>query len=59
VLRQLIEQILLGEPMISIDYVEIVDWGILQPIEVLEKPVLIAVAVKFGSTRLIDNYIWE
>lgn len=48
-----------AEPLAEMEYVELVDWGILQPIEVLEKPALIAVAVKFGKTRLIDNYIWE
>ncbi len=47
------------EPMAEIDYVEFVDWEVLQPMETLKKPALIAAAVKFGKTRLIDNYIWE
>lgn len=47
------------QPLAEIDYVEFVDWEILQPIEKLEKPALIAVAVKFGKTRLIDNFLWS
>ncbi|NBI63297.1 pantoate--beta-alanine ligase [Clostridiales bacterium] len=47
------------QPLADIDYVEFVDWGLLQPIEKLEKPALVAVAVRFGDTRLIDNYLWE
>lgn len=47
------------QPLAKIDYVEFVDWEILQPIEKLEKPALIAVAVKFGKTRLIDNFLWS
>ncbi|MCI9596304.1 MAG: pantoate--beta-alanine ligase [Firmicutes bacterium] len=47
------------QPLADIDYVEFVDWRLLQPIEKLEKPALVAVAVRFGDTRLIDNYLWE
>lgn len=43
----------------KIDYIEFVDWEILQPVKELKKPLLVAAAVKFGKTRLIDNYIWE
>lgn len=48
-----------SETLAEIDYVEFVDGETLQPLKILEKPALIAVAVKFGRTRLIDNYIWE
>ena len=54
-MRRIIE----AEPLAVPDYVEIVDWELLQPVRKLEKPTLVAVAVKFGKTRLIDNYIWE
>ena len=40
-----------------IDYVEIVDFGTLKPMEIIASPTLIALAVKFGNTRLIDNII--
>ena len=40
-----------------IDYVEIVDFGTLKPVETVKPATLIAIAVKFGNTRLIDNII--
>ncbi len=40
-----------------IDYIEIVDDENLQCIEVLEKPSLVALAVKFSGVRLIDNAV--
>lgn len=46
-------------PLAEIDYIEFVDWEILQPVEAIKKPLLLAIAVKFGNTRLIDNFIWE
>ncbi len=39
----------------DIDYISVVDVNTLKDLEVLEGSVLIAVAVKFGNTRLIDN----
>ena len=42
-----------------IDYVAIVDFDTLQPIEVLGGRVLIALAVFIGTTRLIDNLLVE
>ncbi len=39
----------------SIDYVEVVDADELQPVDQVQGRVLIAVAVRIGSTRLIDN----
>jgi len=38
-----------------IDYVSIVDPGSLQPVESIDRAVLIALAIRIGSTRLIDN----
>lgn len=58
-LREDMIRMINSEPLAEIDYVEIVDWELLQPLKTLEKPALIAAAVKFGKTRLIDNYIWE
>ncbi|MCI8648179.1 MAG: pantoate--beta-alanine ligase [Firmicutes bacterium] len=58
-LRSDMVQMIESEPLAGIDYVELVDGETLQPLKTLEKPALIAVAVKFGKTRLIDNYIWE
>lgn len=41
----------------KIDYVELVDNETLQPVQTLEKPTLLALAVKFSGARLIDNTV--
>jgi pantoate--beta-alanine ligase len=41
------------------DYVAVVDWETLAPVERLQGRVLIALAVRFGSTRLIDNILLD
>ncbi|MDF2545277.1 MAG: pantoate--beta-alanine ligase [Anaerosolibacter sp.] len=43
------------EPLAKIDYVEIVDAVTLEEIEEIKGDVLIALAVRIGKTRLIDN----
>ena len=40
-----------------IDYIEVVSQGMLQPIEVISEPAVVALAVYFGKTRLIDNLL--
>jgi len=42
-----------------IDYISIVDNELLQPVELINRPVLVALAIHFGSTRLIDNIVVE
>lgn len=44
-------------PLARIDYVDLVDAGTLQPIEVVGPNSLLALAVFFGKTRLIDNIV--
>ena len=44
-------------PDLKIDYVSIVNMNDLEPVENITEQTLIAVAVYFGSTRLIDNII--
>ena len=46
-----------AEPLGRIDYVEAVDDETLGPVEVLDRPILLAVAVYFGRARLIDNIV--
>ena len=43
-----------GRPT-GVDYISIVDSETLQPVEQINAPVLVALAVRFGHTRLIDN----
>ncbi len=47
------------EHLAKIDYVEIVDLNTLKPIESIKTPMLMAMAVYIGKTRLIDNFIME
>lgn len=47
------------EPLAKIDYVEMVDLNTLEMLKTAEKPLLCAVAVYIGKTRLIDNFIME
>ena len=44
-------------PLARIDYIELVDAGTLQPLENAESNALLALAVYFGQTRLIDNIL--
>jgi pantoate--beta-alanine ligase len=48
-----------AEPLADIEYVSIVDYDTLQPVERLTGKALAAVAVRFGKTRLIDNCVFE
>jgi pantoate--beta-alanine ligase len=45
------------EPEVRIDYIVLVDWSTLLPVETASPGTLFAVAVWIGSTRLIDNAI--
>lgn len=47
------------EPLAKIDYISIVDATTMQPVEVISAPVLVAMAVYIGSTRLIDNFSYD
>lgn len=44
-----------SEPLAEIDYVEVVNPDSIEPVEKIHGPVLIAIAVYIGETRLIDN----
>lgn len=58
-LKDRMEKIIKGEPLAKMDYLEIVDLNTLQPVECINDSVLVAMAVHFGKTRLIDNFIYE
>ncbi len=59
VLRKFMWQNLSQEPLADPDYVEIVDEKKLQRVDQIQGPVLLALAVKFGQARLIDNLLVE
>jgi pantoate--beta-alanine ligase len=50
-------QIFAAEPNVRIDYIELVDWSTLEPVETAAPGTLFAVAAYVGKTRLIDNTI--
>ncbi|MEE1263365.1 pantoate--beta-alanine ligase [Ruminococcus sp.] len=54
-MRELIE----AEPLAKIDYVEMVKWDSIEIHHEIDGPVLVAIAVYIGKTRLIDNFIAE
>ena len=54
-LKDFIIKTIKSEPLAAIDYIEIVDALSLNSIKIIEGSVLIALAVRFGKTRLIDN----
>jgi len=58
-LRTVIANTLATEPMAKVDYVEVVGWDTLEPVESINGPILTAIAVYIGKTRLIDNFIWQ
>jgi pantoate--beta-alanine ligase len=56
-IRQLVIEMIKAEPLADIDYVEIYSHPELEPVELIGGPVLLAMALKIGQTRLIDNVI--
>lgn len=57
-LAEIVGEKIESEPLAQIDYIAVVDKETLEPVEkVGEKAGLIAVAVRFGKIRLIDNVI--
>jgi pantoate--beta-alanine ligase len=47
------------EPLAVVDYIAFVDPQTLQPLSQISGSALVALAVRFGKTRLIDNLLWE
>lgn len=56
-LKPMIEAYIKSEPLASIDYAEIVDIDNLQSLDEIKDRALLALAVRIGKTRLIDNAI--
>ncbi len=55
--KRRVRSLIRSESSARIEYVEIVDTGDLLPVGRIDGRVLVAVAVRFGRTRLIDNVI--
>jgi pantoate--beta-alanine ligase len=57
VLIEAARKLFAAEPSVRVDYIEVVDWATLLPVEVATPGTLFAVAAWVGVTRLIDNAI--
>ena len=47
------------EPLAKIDYISVVDAKTMQPVQEVTAPVLVAMAIYIGPTRLIDNFSYD
>jgi len=52
------ERIIKKAPFTSIDYIQICDMSTLKDVDRIKRKTIIALAVKVGTTRLIDNHIF-
>src|SRR5512133_608224 len=58
-LRQAMKDVLASEPLAQMQYVSCADYETLEELEVVNKKALLSMAVYFGKTRLIDNFVLE
>ena len=56
-LRQAMMEILRAAPLAQPDYVSVADLDTLEELETIDGKALVSLAVRFGSTRLIDNTV--
>lgn len=59
VIKNSIKEVIANENLAKIDYVEVVDSLSLNKVDIIERDVLIAIAVYIGKTRLIDNFTYK
>jgi pantoate--beta-alanine ligase len=58
-LRDAMWETLTTEPLADVDYVSVADGTTLAELERVDGPALLSMAVRFGTTRLIDNELLE
>ncbi len=54
-LKEALEECIAGEPLARIDYLAVTDYETLEELTAIDRPALLLLAVRIGSTRLIDN----
>jgi pantoate--beta-alanine ligase len=54
-LRDLMRDTIAREPLASVDYVSVADADTLDELEIVDRPALLSLAVRFEDVRLIDN----
>ena len=58
-LRDALRETLTAEPLADVDYVSVADAMTLAELDAVDGPALLSLAVRFGTTRLIDNELLE
>ena len=58
-LRDAMWETLTAEPLADVDYVSVADGTTLAELDRIDGPALLSLAVRFGTTRLIDNELLE
>lgn len=58
-LEAAMKDVLASEPLANPEYVTAVDALTMQPVETIDRDVLVAMAVRIGATRLIDNFSYH
>ena len=58
-LRDIMTQTIASEPLARLQYVSCADYRTLQELEQVTGKTLLSMAVFFGKTRLIDNFVLE
>jgi len=56
-IRQQMTNLIQKQPLANIDYISIADADTLDELDTVRPPALVSLAVKIGSTRLIDNVV--
>ena len=58
-LRRIVEEMIATEPLAKLQYVSCADYDTLAELETVSRKALLSMAVYFGKTRLIDNFVLE
>ncbi len=58
-IKRKVSEVIEGAALAKIDYIEIVDIHDMTPVDTVSERALLAIAVRFGATRIIDNTIIE
>lgn len=58
-LEAAMKDVLASEPLANTEYATAVDALTMQPVETIDRDVLVAMAVRIGTTRLIDNFSYH
>lgn len=57
-IKEAMRRMIAAEPEVSIDYISICDTETLEELDLVTARTLVAIAVKVGKIRLIDNMVW-